>query len=82
MPLPIRADARGKFIGIAGGHPPENRRTQNPSLSKGFGFPCLKAVILCQFAIKSGAAFCAMIAQNPALFRVESSTTMNRRSDV
>ena len=39
----IRADVRRKFIGVAGGHPPENRRIQNPSLAKGFGFPCQKA---------------------------------------
>jgi hypothetical protein len=81
-PADNTADGRRECGVIAAGNPPENRRTQNPSLSKGFGLSCPKAVILCQYAIKSGTPFCAMIAQNPALFRIESSTTMSRRLEV
>jgi hypothetical protein len=37
-PADIRADG-GRYCGvIAAGNPPENRRTQNPSVTKGFGF--------------------------------------------
>ena len=81
-PADNTADGRRECGVIAAGNPPENRRIQKPSLSKGFGFPCSIAIILRQFAIKSGTPFCAMIAQNPALFRIESSTTMSRRSEV
>jgi hypothetical protein len=32
--------------------------------------------------LKSGASFCVKITQKPALFRIKSATTMNRRLDV
>jgi len=39
-PADNTADGRRECGVIAAENPPENRRTQNPSLAKGFGFPC------------------------------------------
>ena len=76
MPPAVRRTTRRMVAGSAASLPPEIRRRIGGHrilrMAKGFSFSCSIVIILRQFAIKSGASFCAMIALSPVPVRIKS----------